>query len=446
MIFSKYLLKIPINRGQLLLVGLHLRNAIIIEQSTFDAIADNLLSHSNLPDDTFSLVNELMELKIIVKRDTDELNEIAKLSLASRVLNNTFSAIVIPTMSCNLRCSYCFQSHKDHASGLTSTANMQIIEYLRSQLQNNRYRNLHIRWFGGEPLLSTDSIKLITKETRKLCKELNLSYSADLVTNGTMLNENIARELQSLGIKEVQVTFDGNREIHNRIRTGPNDKTTYDQLISNIEVASQYLNIRARIHVAPYNLDGIDELLTDLTSLNLQKRLKNIYFAPLFNYKQNKKHTAFTLQELLFMTSKEFSLAQVDLHYKALNLGFTLPDPLDSDFGICTALRENTVTINADGSLVKCYMDAGDKDESFGDIWGNITDIDKLSTWRKYNFANDTECSGCKMVPICLGGCAKQALKASNKKVVCSPLKYNYKKIIPMHLLSNTTNNVPVHG
>ena len=416
MIFSKYLLKIPVNRDQLLLVGLHLRNAIVVEQATFDAIADHLHSPNNLPENTYSLVKCLSESRMIVEQDTDELNEIAKRSLTSRVLSNTFSAVIVPTMSCNLRCNYCFQSHEDHASNLNTPINMQIVEYLRSQLQNSRYSNLHIRWFGGEPLLAMESIKLITKEATKLCKELGLSYSADLVTNGIMLDENMAKELKSLGITELQVTFDGNRNIHNRIRRGPKHKATYDKLISNIESASQYLNIRARIHVAPYNLEGIDELLTDLTLLNLQNSLKNIYFAPLFNYKQSKKNTAFEQQDLLFMTSKEFSLAQVDLHHKALSLGFTLPDPLDSDFGICTALRENTIAINADGSLVKCYMDAGDQDESFGDIWGNITDINKLSTWRKHNFANDTECSECKMVPICLGGCAKTGIKGIKQK------------------------------
>ncbi len=111
-----------------------------------------------------------------------------------------------------------------------------------------------------------------------------------------------------------------------------------------------------------------------------------------------------------------------------------MADPLEADYGVCTALRENTVVINADGTLAKCYMDAGDSVESYGNISEGILNSENLVKWRRQSFLKDSECRECTMAPVCLGGCSKEVQDGADKAVICTPLKYNYRELLRLHL------------
>ncbi|MBF0458499.1 MAG: radical SAM protein [Nitrospirae bacterium] len=68
-----------------------------------------------------------------------------------------------------------------------------------------------IQFTGGEPLLSGDLFVLL-EEARKR------KMPARLLSNGTLLTRDIARELKEAGCKTVQISLDGDRETHNAIR------------------------------------------------------------------------------------------------------------------------------------------------------------------------------------------------------------------------------------
>jgi radical SAM protein with 4Fe4S-binding SPASM domain len=64
---------------------------------------------------------------------------------------------------------------------------------------------------GGEPLARKDLMQIIDYTH-------SLSMETRLLTNGTLITEDVAKELKARGINRLQISLDGSRETHNRIR------------------------------------------------------------------------------------------------------------------------------------------------------------------------------------------------------------------------------------
>jgi radical SAM protein with 4Fe4S-binding SPASM domain len=120
------------------------------------------------------------------------------------------------THRCNLRCRMCGQWGE---SGVTKKESAQ---YLREELSFSLFTSIidgvagfkpNITLFGGEPLLYPDCLKLI-----RYIKEKKLHCL--MITNGFLL-ENSADEIVASGLDELNVSLDGDRELHDEIRGMP---------------------------------------------------------------------------------------------------------------------------------------------------------------------------------------------------------------------------------
>ncbi len=116
------------------------------------------------------------------------------------------------TMACNLRCPQCFVD-----AGIKLKNEMTTLELLRvaDDLVKMGVHTLHVE--GGEALLAPDAI-LVLKRLSKLRDVL-------LVTNGTLINQEVASNLARAGMKKVALSLDGaTAETHNYFRPGTFDK------------------------------------------------------------------------------------------------------------------------------------------------------------------------------------------------------------------------------
>jgi hypothetical protein len=119
--------------------------------------------------------------------------------------------------------------------------------------------------FGGEPLLSP-----------RVCRELLFRAadhglaSAAISTNGILLTPLVAEDLWRLGLKTVQVTFDGDRAEHNRVRATRSGHPTFDLITTNIARAAAAAPIewKIRVNISP----GTAAAIRCLTSASLLRR------------------------------------------------------------------------------------------------------------------------------------------------------------------------------
>lgn len=122
------------------------------------------------------------------------------------------------TNDCNLRCSHCYHNREgeEHATHNQSN-NLMTLEDAISMIDDlddtaKRWDMLsRFQISGGEPLMRQDLYSIL-EHTQKLGMETRL------LTNGTLITYEKAREMYKLGIRRLQISIDGNKQRHNLIR------------------------------------------------------------------------------------------------------------------------------------------------------------------------------------------------------------------------------------
>lgn len=136
------------------------------------------------------------------------------------------------TESCNLRCKYCiysgaYQGQRKHNAKTMSFASARkaLNRFLKSSKDE-----VHISFYGGEPLLAFNLIKQIIEYAEPTTtKQIHWS----MTTNATLMTPEIAEYLLQKQFL-LTVSLDGPREIHDRYRVYPNGKGTFTKIIKNL--------------------------------------------------------------------------------------------------------------------------------------------------------------------------------------------------------------------
>lgn len=138
------------------------------------------------------------------------------------------------TQQCNLRCDYCVYSGKyytrTHANKRMSyEMAKKSMDFLLSHSDSSE--ELHIGFYGGEPLLEFGLIKQCVEYMEEKVKNKELQFL--ITTNGTLLKGEI---LDFLAEKKfyITVSFDGPKEIHDRYRKFADHQGSYDVVMKNV--------------------------------------------------------------------------------------------------------------------------------------------------------------------------------------------------------------------
>jgi radical SAM protein with 4Fe4S-binding SPASM domain len=136
------------------------------------------------------------------------------------------------TDRCNLLCSHCYQEASPSAEPsfdellLILEQFNAFIHSCRERSGNRRFK-AHITVTGGEPFVRGDFIDLL----ERLAADSHL-FSFAILTNGTLLTPAIVQTLKRLNPGFVQVSIDGARETHDRIRGAG----SYEQAVEGLKL------------------------------------------------------------------------------------------------------------------------------------------------------------------------------------------------------------------
>ena len=112
------------------------------------------------------------------------------------------------THRCNLRCSHCYQ---DDYSAFSSRKSLEAVLNQYSRLLEEYGFKGYLNITGGEPLAHPDLFWLLEEAG-------NRGITTAVLTNGTLIGRREAAELNRLDVDYVQVSLDGLRETHDKIR------------------------------------------------------------------------------------------------------------------------------------------------------------------------------------------------------------------------------------
>lgn len=372
----------------------------------FEQIPTSLKS---LSDET---LENLLSGGILVDSSVDEAKALHCSSQIARYTTDNLTLTIAPTTHCNFRCPYCYENIENQTSMSNNTID-QIPHFIEDNFPN--LKTLQIVWYGGEPLLELEKIATLTN---KLTNKNYCLLPASIVTNGYLLNRQVAHELTELGINHAQVTIDGSRNDHDSRRIPKTGVPTFDRILNNIRSCADLLDITIRINADKTNIEHANELLDDLKEADLKNNV-SISLAPVTNYNEKNSDLG------MCFSSPQFAEEEYIFYKKAMQEGFNVIDNLLHRRQICGAISYNSYVIDPCGDLYKCWDLIGNTNEKIGTIFDPIQLNNNHCKWLLYNPYKES-CINCKVLPMCNGGCPNQFNQTG--QLGCCTSLYNLNK------------------
>jgi uncharacterized protein len=340
----------------------------------------------------------MIEKGFFVEDDTDELLRVKQLVESIDNNNQLYQLHINPTMNCNFKCWYCYETHiKD--SKMSEDIINAVLAHTRHVIDSNKeLRNFTLFWFGGEPLLYFERVlHPLLKNIYQQLAENNIGFRCGITTNGLLVNENVIKIAKSYNLHSFQITLDGNREQHDKVRFIKEGIGSYDKIVNNIKLlAFHNLNVYIRINVSEKTLVGLDDILNDFINV----------------CEEDKKHISFSFHQVWQVEvdlEDEITKYRNVFRQSGYKVGY---GDIDSVRDSCYGDRRNHATINYNGDVFKCTA----RDFSGSNREGTLTETGQIDWNNKYEermnvkFKNKP-CLSCSIMPICNGGCSQQAIE-----------------------------------
>ncbi|MFL0094100.1 radical SAM protein [Tenacibaculum maritimum] len=345
----------------------------------------------------------LNNLGFIIDEEVDEIEKVRKLITTIDHNEEEYYLIINPTMNCNFKCYYCYESHIK--SSKVSDKNLEKIKrFIGNTIDANKKLKLFtIQFFGGEPLLFFDKTILpIMEYVYQKTKETGVKLNLNFTTNAYLVNDEMIRLFKRYEVNSLQITLDGNREMHNQVRFVNKSRGSYDEIVTNMKkLVKSGIHVTFRINYTEKNLKELHDIFEDFEDLEKEERARLML----------------SMNKVWEEANENLGEEVVKFKERAEVFGFRLPDAVFSDRvrHSCYADKLNQATINYNGDVFKCNARDFHKDHREGVLTesGHIEWNEKQSIRMNAKLKNSS-CLACKILPICGGGCSQQAIEYSH--------------------------------
>ena len=316
--------------------------------------------------------------------------------------------------NCNLKCLHCYQE------------NHKPIQLKYEQLENiyKQYKELlkklkmkgHINITGGEPLCNPHLFKIL-----ELIKEDEENITFSILTNGTLINEKIAKKIKEYNPYYVQVSLEGGKKTNDYIR----GKGTYKMIargITNLKKQGIFTSIS--FTATKLNYKEFPKVVKYARKYHVNNVWSDRYI-PLGNSEDKNLALNFDeTREYLEIMNKERNKIRYKKHnittismYRALQFQMT------NDFAYGCTAGDTLLTVMENGDLVPCrrmpIIVGNLLKENMYDLYKNNKTLKEL---RIKKIPDD--CESCEHSEMCHGGlkCLTYALykDLNHKDIGCN--------------------------
>ena len=341
---------------------------------------------------------ELKNQGFIVDAGHDEVEEVKKVSKKVDTDPSKYLLTINPTMGCNFKCWYCYETHVPGSKMVEDTIE-NVLKFVRKEKEENKeLKFFSMSFFGGEPLIYYDQVVVpLLKGAKSIFQDSDIAFGSSFTTNGYLLNQEKIDFLKAHSVSGMQITLDGSEAFHDKVRYVNANKGSYKKIISNIKLlAKNGMQITLRINFTRDNFISCLDIADDFKDLNLKYK-KNILVDFHQVWQDEEGETVSTIP-----ATDKFMSDGFNIRAKATNLN----NVVDS----CYADKMNSATINYNGEVFKCTARDFTTDNSLGVLNsdGTIAWKDEYLKRQNAKFHN-APCLECKLMPLCNGGCSQHA-------------------------------------
>lgn len=311
-----------------------------------------------------------------------------------------FQIDILCNYTCNFKCIYCYS-----AAGRSSTqAKFEdikaVIDYLFCS--GKKQTNPYIINFsgGGEPLLSFPLIKRTVSYIQEVTTDTNYQYSLGIVTNGSLLTEEIALYLKK-NVIDVAVSFEILKDLQNK------ERGSYEIVSQNIDMLNRLeVPFGIRTTFTPESVKRMTEMIEELHSRYpyLRKVVYDTVLAP-----------------SLFPTPKD-----LETYYDNFINGFYEAKALGAKYDILVQsiavemmqmVRDRTcqgkIVLTPSGTISSCARVSSPKETLYNEhIYGEVKDGKLILDEKRFsdimnecNIYSQEICHNCYAKWNCGGGC-----------------------------------------
>ena len=384
---------------------------IQVEDECFlDSMIEQINTGNDMCEDNAN-VSILKSNGFIVDVNLDERNALKYMYYKRYFSGKELGLILMPTMKCNFACPYCFEQPSSNQIEIENPNYFDIVEQMIAKKGKN-YRIVNLSFFGGEPLLKKREINNFSNKVARLSKEIGFTLSSTVVTNGSLLDEDVIHSMMLMGCKLIQITLDGSQEQHNKTRIFKDGRPTFELLINKIEMAARLLiNEPSVTLLVRFNLNNttVKEVNQSLNRIDKRYRHRiSLLFRTVFNTASYHENNTTSVDSLDI-----FNELGHQLGYKIYKNHRT--------FSSCEACSDwNFMHILPDMSLWKCVNNLNVQEACIGSLSGDgslVLNTNNILNWYKCSdFFMDKKCQNCSLAPDCLGGCIMYNLRNGKRK------------------------------
>ena len=430
---SRYNIRVPLLSGRQLLYNSLSRSMGLLERGDVEAMDAAIAgawdlgaarSHAGLAG--------LLDGGFLLPASVDELKIAEGLYQQSRGYKQAVTLTICPTLACNFGCDYCFQGQDKPSAGMGEDVQDAVCALYERVLDEQPETNfVQFMWYGGEPLIKKNIIFTLSERLNAITRRRNINSTASMVSNGYMLDRDVATRLYALGLRMVQVTLDGSQPFHDQRRALHSKKGTYDHIVGNMRewIEDVQIKVNLRVNIDERNREDIGALIDDLAARGFGNRENfKMYFAPVESVTRGCHSVADKM-----LQKRQYGGLEAELYVKAFRQGLAdLPYPAYF-IGVCSALRASDFIVVPCGSVHKCWDTVSFADQKIGTVF----DLDGLfrykspeqETWDSFDPFSHQTCRSCKILPNCAGFCAHKFINttetAGEAALPCPSLKYS---------------------
>lgn len=361
-----------------------------------------------------ALIKEWLHLGLVAEESFDETELLNYCRFRDTFTKSNAIYRILTTTSCNARCFYCYEENYERKTMDTETAKAV------SRFIVNNSRNLHsitLNWFGGEPLLNPKVITLITNDVTEGLKGSKTKINASLITNASLFSDELIETAKTQWrISNVQITFDGLKEEHEKRKNYINFPQSYEKTLDVVgKLLLKEINVSIRLNYDKNNVEDIQKLIPFIRKRFGENTHLHCYAYPLFNRASNPIDALIKKDEVAYYDSVITHSLMESGFYNAQRV---LKSRRTTG---CFAVLPNSFVINANGDLYKCSMNMKDESKSVGNVYRHVDLSEQFIEW--CNPILQDKCNDCVALPLCQGGC-RAAQKSNTDENYCN-LKLN---------------------
>jgi uncharacterized protein len=345
------------------------------------------------------------------------------------------------TERCNMDCSYCFERESNVYTKRRvmdwNIARKALNEFF-SLVLDHKHEKVHIRFFGGEPLLNWGLIKQCLDYIKeKIPSNIKVDYLIN--TNGTLLSENIIRVLCEHGVR-VGLSLDGVGEYHDKARRFRNGQGSFEVIDKNIDLLiSHKCRFGFAVVCSDHNLPYMYKLID-----YLKKKQDETQYQMNVNFSLVRRVNGEGLDSLAAEEKARYLINAVKYAKRnciQCNGGlthFVFEKLMNGSVGSFCAGIGGEVSIDPDGNIFSC----SGLDIKIGTL-DNFRDTFKSSEYKGLVLRRPgaiSQCKGCSIEAFCAGGCLADVVWSSGQTngnyPHCELQKIIFKRLVEENLLS----------